>query len=108
MTFVLFLVISSASKVFPTIPVGLASGLAILLTSLFNFSAQYAFTFRSKQSLQRSGTRYVLLVNFNAVWGGFLASYLINTHGLDSLIANVICAFAITVFSYPAMRFLVM
>jgi hypothetical protein len=38
---------------------------------------------------------------------GFHARYLINVHGVETTTANLICAFAITVFSYPAMRFLV-
>lgn len=107
-TFLLFLAISSAPKVFSTIPYGGASGLGIFLSGLFNFFAQYVFTFRSERPLKATAFRYLLLVGFNSICAGFLADYLIHAQGLDSVTANVLCAFTITIFSYPVMRIFVM
>ena len=107
-TFVLFIAVSSIPKFVPAIPVGVASAMAVLLTAVFNFLAQYFLTFRSGQSLRHSGLRYALLVVFNSVWGGFLTSFLVHAYGMDTVLANTLCACAITLFSYPAMRYFVM
>ncbi|MDH6275170.1 putative flippase GtrA [Rhizobium leguminosarum] len=108
MTFLLFLSISSAPKVFPVIPDGVATGLAVFLSGVFNFYVHYLFTFRSKRSLKATALRYLILISFNSTCAGFLADYLIHSQGLNSVAANVLCAFATTIFSYPAMLIFVM
>lgn len=108
LTFVVFVLVNRAVLAFPAVPASAATAIAIVAAGTANFAGHHWFTFRSDRAVEQALPRYCALLLFNAGAGAAIVGFLAGCMGLSLVIANGICLAAITVWTFFAMRWLVM
>jgi len=108
LTLALFIGLSNGLPYLEIVQPGIATGVAIVASGVFNYSFHRLYTFGSVRSVASSLPRYVLLLLTNAFLGSIFVSASISWLKIEPLVANLACAAAITLLSFLVMRSKVM